>query len=145
MYSRILVPLDSSELAEKVLPHATQIAKGMNVPLTLVRIIDPVDPQLTDPKHGLYLDRVSASLRNSAQEYLNKVASSVREEGVTVQCEVREGDVASRIIDEAESEPDTLIAMTTHGYSGVARWVMGSITDKVLRASSNPVLVIRAT
>ena len=144
MYSRILVPLDSSGLAEKVLPHATQIAKGMNIPVTLVRIIDQVDPQLADPQHGLYLDQVSLSLRNNAQEYLNKVASSMRDEGIEVNCEVREGDVASRIIDEAEAEPNTLIAMTTHGYSGVARWVMGSITDKVLRASTNPMLVIRA-
>ncbi len=144
MYSRILVPLDSSELAEKVLPHATQIAKGMNVPLALVRVIDQVDPELTDPRHGLYLDQVSLSLRTSAQEYLNKVASPLRDEGIEVTCEVKEGDVASRIIDEAESEPDTLIAMTTHGYSGVARWVMGSVTDKILRGSTNPVLVVRA-
>ena len=144
MYSRVLVPLDSSGLAEKAIPHATQIAKGLNVPVVLVRVIDQVDPQLTDPQHGLYLDQVSSSLRSNAQEYLNKVASSLRDEGLTVECEVHEGDVASRIIDQAEMQPDTLIAMTTHGYSGVARWVMGSVTDKILRGSSNPVLVIRA-
>ena len=144
MYSRILVPLDSSGLAEMVLPHAAQIAKSMNVPLALVRVIDQVDPQLTDPQHGLYLDQVALSLRTNAQEYLNKVAGPLRDEGIEVTCEVKEGDVASRIIDEAQEEPNTLIAMTTHGYSGVARWVMGSITDKVLRASTNPMLVIRA-
>ena len=144
MYSRILIPLDSSELAEQVLPHASLIAKGLDVPIELVRIIEPVDPELSDPRHGLYLDQVATSMSVSAQEYLNKVASSLREEGISVSCEVREGDTASRIIDEAQRDPDTLIAMTTHGYSGIARWVMGSVTEKVLRASSNPMLVIRA-
>ena len=144
MYPRILIPLDSSDTAEQVLPYACLLSKGLKIPVELLRVIEPVSPELSDPSHGLYLDRVADSMRSAGQEYLKKVASSLKSDGVPATTQVHEGDPATRILDEAEKSPEALVAMTTHGRSGVARWVLGSVTDKVLHGTQNPMLVVRA-
>lgn len=144
MYNRILVPLDSSDTAEQVLPYVCMLSKGLKAPVELLRVIEPVSPELTDPTHGLYLDRVAESMRTDSEEYLNKVASSLKRDGVAAATQVHEGDPATRILDEAQKDTGDLIAMTTHGRSGVTRWVFGSVTDKVLHGTQNPMLVVRA-
>jgi nucleotide-binding universal stress UspA family protein len=82
-------------------------------------------------------------LKKRAEMYLTEVRESLADAGVDVTFSVEEGDVASKVIAEAESKPDTLIAVTTHGRSGAARWVMGSVTSKILTSTSVPLLVLR--
>lgn len=144
MYSRIITPLDSSDVADQVLPYVRLLAKGLEIPVELFRAIEPVSPDLTDPRHGLYLDQVVTSMRVWGQEYLNKIASPMRAEGISVTCEVHEGNAAPQILEEAQRNPEALIAMSTHGRSGVARWVLGSVANKVLHATSNPLLLVRS-
>jgi nucleotide-binding universal stress UspA family protein len=137
MYNRILVPLDGSQLAEQVLPYVKLLAKETKCHMELLQVIE-YSPAPTHPR------QVRANLTGEAQKYLKKAAASLKSSGLTVSSLVHHGDPASDIIAEAESEPETLIAMATHGQSGLARWMLGSVTDKVLHAATNPLLVVRA-
>ena len=144
MFSKILVPLDGSSLAEQVLPYVEQLGKLSHSNIRLIRAIEPVPPDLADPKHGLYLDRVAISLRDDAGRYLNTVAQPVQKSGLNVVSEVHEGDAATCIVGEAEQDPGALVAMATHGRTGLGRWMLGSVMDKVLHAVHNPLLAVRA-
>ncbi|MFQ6026653.1 MAG: universal stress protein [Dehalococcoidia bacterium] len=144
VYTRILVPLDGSELAERVLPYVSLLGNRLQSRIELLRVIEPISDELSDPDHGVDPHRISASMVSHAQDYLAKVAASLNNEGLTVSCTVHEGDPASYIVGEAEKDPDTLVAISTHGRSGIRRWTLGSVTDKVLQATINPLLIIRA-
>lgn len=143
MYTRILVPLDGSELAEQVLPYVRVLGKGLQARIELLRVFEPVSPSLADPAHGLYLDRIIASVRTQVQDYLENIAATLRKDGLTVSTVVHEGNPAASIVQEAETIPDTLVAISTHGRSGITRWVMGGTTDKVLHATTHPLLIVR--
>jgi len=136
MYRRILVPLDGSELAEQALPYVHSIGKGLGARIELLRVAYPVAPEALDPALGPYQDQIAA--------YLEGIAAPLTEDGLAVASTIREGDPAPIIVSEAEKEPDTLIAISTHGRSGITRWLLGSITDKVLHATTNPLLIMRA-
>jgi len=144
MYKRILVPLDGSELAERVIPYAVSIANAMSSQVSLLRIFDSVPEQWADPTHGRYLDQLTSSFRNEAVNYLERIATPLRREGITVTCSAHEGNPSELIINESSQEADTLIAMSTHGRSGINRWVMGSVTDKVLHGVNEPLLIVRS-
>lgn len=145
MYTRIVVPLDGSELAEGVLPYARSLARKLGVPLALLRVVDPVRVvDWADPGSSLFSDEVLAEMDTKASTYLERVAERLRADGLTVSCQVREGEPAPAIVEEVEEEPRSLLAMSTHGRSGITRWVLGSVTDKVLRAVHAPILVVRS-
>jgi nucleotide-binding universal stress UspA family protein len=143
MYNRILVPLDGSELAEEVLPYVRILGKGLVANIELLRVFEALPPDLADSAHGLYPHRVAAGMRDRVMDYLKRIGAPLTEEGLTVSFAVHEGDPASLIVSEAETTADTLIAMSTHGRSGITRWALGSVTDKVLHAANHPMLVIR--
>ena len=143
MYKRILVPMDGSPLAEQVLPYVRLLANSLAAPIELMRVINPVPQELSDPAHGLYTDQVSASFKDQAEHSLNGYLESLKEMDVEVSSIAQEGEAAARIVDEASRGADTLIAMATHGRSGIGRWVLGSITDKVLHATTNPLFIVR--
>ena len=142
MYNRILVPLDGSPLAEQVLPFLQALQHGLGCPVTLLRAFNI--PALGIEPPGQLIDQIADTIRVEAQEYLDRVGASLADAGITISTVAQEREAASLIISEAEQESSTLIAMSTHGRSGVGRWVLGSVTDKVLRAGTNPMLVIRA-
>lgn len=145
MYKRILVPLDGSKLAEQVVPYAAFLANGLGAEVHLLRAFDPLPADLSDPEHGLYVDSLLAMERGAAQDYLETVAAPLREAGIAVASEVAESSPAERIVERAEEDPSALVAMSTHGRSGLGRWLLGSVTDKVLRATRNPLLIVRPT
>ncbi len=144
MYRRILVPLDGSKLAEEVLPYVRLLAAADPMRIVLLRVIEPAPPDLIGLSPGVSLAEITAGIATEAQEYLDTVATSLKEDGLDVASLVKEGDPASCIADEGNKESGTLVTMSTHGYSGITRWVMGSITDKVLHATTNPLLIVRA-
>ena len=143
MYSRILVPLDGSPMSQQVLPYVRLVAKALQLPVELICAFGPVPEEMADPKRGLYIDQLATAFRNQAQEDLGPIRASLQNSGFAVSSTVREGDAATHIVDEADRQPDTLIAMSTHGRSGISRWVMGSVTDKVLHATTSPMLIVR--
>jgi len=141
MYDRVIVPLDGSPLAEQVLPYVYVMARGLQCPITLVRAYDL--PANMDGVDGSTLDRISDNLRHDAHSYLARVNSLLAGIGSTVSVAERQGDAASIIVDEAEKGPNTLVMISSHGRSGVTRWVMGSVAEKVLQATNNPLLIAR--
>jgi nucleotide-binding universal stress UspA family protein len=137
MYGKILVPLDGSALAEQVLPYVRPLAKALVAGIELLRTIPPAGLELADPN--------STNSQDQALDYLRSISASLNDLGVSISCTVHQGDPAPWITSEAEKEPGTLIAMSTHGRSGVARWLLGSVTDKVLHATTTPLLIVRST
>ena len=128
-----------------LLPYARALAKALSARLDLFEVTEAPPSQWADLAYGIHLDRLADSLKNTARDYLERVAVSLREEGLSAVTKVREGSPAQCIAAEAELEPDTLIAMSSHGRSGIARWVLGSVTDKVLQDTCCPLLIVRAS
>lgn len=142
---RVLVPLDGSELAEKTLPCAVELAKKMNLELIVLRVY--LMPGVAYPAGSCAPDwkLLEQEKREIAIEYLEGKIRQLRSEGFErVSFRVLEGSAAEKIIDLARENPETLIAMSTHGASGAGRRVFGSITERVIRHSETAVLVARA-
>ena len=147
MYQHIMVPLDGSELAECVLPHVRTIALGCDVvKVTLVRVVEPLHI-----RGGLEVrippeqkQRLEKRGMDRARDYLEQIVKSLKETGVAAQSEVLHGDVVDKLIDYTNMNEVDLIIISTHGRSGVSRWVWGSVTDRILRAAGVPVTMIRA-
>ena len=147
MLKSIIVPLDGSELAEAVLPIVAEMAKKLDLEVELFRTYH-VPYNVYSGDEGLYAvnyEELLAGLRDEAAEYLEKKAADLKRIGVAkVQCITKEGLAADEIISLGRKTPDNLIAMSSHGRSGVRRWVLGSVTELVVRHSGDPVLVIRS-
>ncbi len=144
MYTRILVPLDGSNLAEQALPYAKLLAGEMNIPISLLNVYDSVLPQFSGMDNLFDASQLNARYQAEAVAYLAKVESSLKDAGFIITANIREGNAADHIIKEAEKDSNTLIAMVTHGRSGLGRWVLGSVTDKVLHGTTNPLLITHA-
>jgi nucleotide-binding universal stress UspA family protein len=147
MYKRMMVPLDGSELAECVLPHVEAFVKGFNLSdVILVRVVEPeaVSYRHMLPKETPTIAQREADRKSSAKDYLNRVVARIRCEGATLRAEVLVGKAAESLVDYAEKNNIDLILTATHGRSGVTRWVLGSVADKILRSANVPVLMVRA-
>jgi nucleotide-binding universal stress UspA family protein len=145
MYKHILIPLDGSHLAEQVLPHATNtIAVKAETRITLLRSVLPIYPVTTE-YGGTFIAPLEEidSAKREAIDYLDAIAVPLRDEGYHVDIVVKEGSAAETIVDYAEHHAADLIAIATHGRSGISRWVFGSVTHKVLHATTVPMLVVR--
>jgi nucleotide-binding universal stress UspA family protein len=140
MFTRILVPLDGSATAEKALPYARALGRALEIPVELLAAIETAGDFSTEKAR--YLDTlIEDGVRNS-QEYLKRVSKTFS--GAAVQCIVEKGRAEEVIIARAATHQGTLIAMATHGRSGLNRWLLGSVAEKVLRGANNAVLVVRA-
>jgi nucleotide-binding universal stress UspA family protein len=142
----IIVPLDGSELAESVLPMVADVAKKLNLEIELFRAYHiPYNVYAGD--EGFYAgnyEELLNSVRDEAQEYLDRKATEVRKLGVAkVTSVAKEGFAGDEIISLGRKTPDNLIAMCSHGRSGVKRWVLGSVAETVVRHSGDPVLLTR--
>lgn len=148
LIQRILVPLDGSETAEQIIPYAESMAKSLRGKLLLFQAVEPMRAT-HNPEASVISKRTVATENNrrkaSAEQYIDRVAKRLRGRGYPVSKHVAVGSPAEQILDFAEVNPVDVIAMTTHGRSGISRWVLGSVTDKVLHAGDTPVLVVRAT
>ena len=145
MYTRILTPLDGSDVSEQVLPFARAIALQLSLPMTLLMAIEPGHPtigQSLNPE--LHSHETDAHRAAHAEDYLSSVAAGMRGAGINSSTVVPRGEPAQSIVDDAAHDPATLIAMSSHGRSGFARWWMGSVADKVLHMADNPLLMVRS-
>ena len=142
----IVVPLDGSELAEAVLPIVTDMAKLLDLEVELFRAYHiPYGVYSGDDVfYAWNFEELLAGARIEAAEYLAKKAAGLKRLGVAeVTCVTKEGLAADEIITLGRQTPDSLIAMSSHGRSGVRRWVVGSVAETVVRHSRNPVLISR--
>lgn len=149
MSQHILIPLDGSVLAEAVVPQAAALARAINAEVTLFQVIAPSELRETAgwgsvpaPIRAGWVETALARVRAG----LDAIAERLQTLGIVVHIEVlAAGDVASAIVTCAERDPDTrMIAMATHGRSGLGRWLLGSVAEKVLQAAPRPVLLVRA-
>ena len=148
MYRKILVPLDGSPLAEAALPHALSMAQSYGAELVLLRVPVPhVAPR--PPTIGEMLpdamEQYDEQLYQRIKDYLDHLAARLHESGVPVSTDLRYGDVAEAILDYAEEVDADLIVMSTHGRTGVARWLLGSVANKIVQGAACPVLLIRSS
>ena len=143
MYTKILVPLDGSAVAEQVLPYVRTLAGGLKIPVELMGVVDVAqfDSHIAAEK-GRYLDTLIEDSVRCSREYLEGVAQTFP--GANVSFAVEKGGAAEVIIAKAGADNETLITMATHGRSGIDRWLLGSVAEKVLRGSANPLLLVRA-
>ncbi len=141
---RILVPLDGSALAEQALPTAGALAKATSAELLLLQVIQPLDDRNQEIlfKDAAEAQTAFAEWRTNAEAYLHGKGQSFQDEGVTCLSKAELGDVAPTIIDTATNERIDLLVMSTHGRSGLGRWVYGSVANKVLRGVTCPLLLI---
>ena len=144
MFTQMLVPLDGSETAEKVLPYSRYLAGKLKIPVRLLAVLDMADT-VTDilEDRALGLDTAIDDGARKTENYLREVAKTFP--GAKVECTVERGEADKVIMAKGKSDRRTLITMATHGRSGLARLLLGSIADKVLRGSVNPLLLVRAT
>jgi nucleotide-binding universal stress UspA family protein len=142
----VTVPLDGSQLAASVLPTVTAIAKSMNLEIVLFRAYElPASAYYGSEDYLPNYEELKDNLRKEVQSYLGKEIETLKSQGVEkASFFVTEGSGPDEIISYTRRRPDTLIAMCTHGRSGMKRWVLGSVTEKVVRHSGDPVLVLRA-
>jgi len=144
MYKKILVPLDGSPSAEKVLPYARALAHRLALPVDLLAVVDIVEmARSISAAEGLIINQLAEDEEQRSAAYLDGIARSFA--AVPVHCLVTTGHAANSIVESAASDPDTLIAMATHGRSGVDRFLLGSVAEKVLRGETNSLLLVRAS
>ena len=144
MLERFLIPLDTSEVAERVLAWAIPLAKRLGQPVVLLSVIrDHDDLGPAAGRHRPALSSLMEQRRTGVQGYLNEVQARLATEGITATTEVATGAVAESIIAAAASHQSGLIAMATHGRVGPERWFLGSVADRVVRTSAVPVLLVR--
>ncbi len=147
----IIVPLDGSALAESILPHVEAIAKSRGsgtIDVILVRVCEapvissdyPENMAVTWEKR---VEQEEAKCQVDSKQYLSGIERRLSQSGIKVTQETLVGKVADEIVDLAARTPSSLIAMSTHGRSGVGRWVFGSVAEKVLIGASSPILLVR--
>jgi nucleotide-binding universal stress UspA family protein len=141
MYKKILVPLDGSPLAEAVLPHAEALAKSEGAEIVLLRVaVTPARYLFAhNPAEG---NNVIKMIEKETGDYMKAEVSKLQDEGVQVTGITREGAAPDEILRVADEIHADVIAMSTHGYSGVERWLMGSVAEKVVHHARIPVMLI---
>ena len=155
MYKKILVPLDGSELAECILPHLETISAGCGVAeVVLIRVVEPAYvpagamtsglESLGEAEAAKLQDNADAVRKAEAKSYLEELTGRIKLGGARVRTEVAKGKAADILAEYATKNDADLIIIASHGRSGVSRWVMGSVSDRVLRSACTPVLMVRA-
>ncbi|MEO7000691.1 MAG: universal stress protein [Ktedonobacterales bacterium] len=141
----VIVPLDGSPLAEHALPFAAELARDYATPLLLLRVT-PMVVSLAHSAEALQMEReVMAEEGRAARRYLHDTRQRMEQEtGLCVQSMMQTGDIVDEIVALAEAHPGSLVVMCSHGRTGMARTVLGSVSTAVMRRTSTPLLVIPA-
>jgi len=152
MYQRILIPLDGSKTGEAALPYVEELVSSLSpqikIEVTLLHVVSIMahyavaeEPYAQMP----YAEEELEQNKKHADDYLNKISEALESKGVIVTTLVGIGNAADEILRTSDEVNADLIAMSTHGRSGITRWAFGSVTDRVLRGSKKPILLVRAS
>ena len=137
MFKRILVPLDGSEVAETILPYAEDLASTHKAKIVLLRVA------LAHTLPGQDEVEAEVSVVREAEEYLKGIEENLRKKGFEVESHVRYGKGAEEIVDFCHEPDIDAVAMSTHGRTGVGKWLLGSVAEKVVRHCPIPTLLFR--
>ncbi len=146
LFRKILVPLDGSKLSEAAVPEVVSLSKAIGGEIVLFQVIEHVTVarQTTGAEIAWHtISDIESRIRSEVVGYLNRLKETLQREVTSVTTAVAEGSPADKIIDYSQSNNIDLIAMSTHGRSGIGRWVFGSVTEKVLQSGDKAVLVVR--
>lgn len=156
MFSRILVPLDGSTLAERAIPHAEQFARIFGSSIILLQVLDPtsfhenpnaVDPlswQIRKAEADMYMNGIAERLRTNLHANIPDGKGTPNKQNIRVEFALREGKTAENIVNFAHAENIDLLIICTHGSGGLSRWNLSSVTQKVVNLIYLPVLIVRA-
>jgi len=150
MYDKILVPLDGSVRAECVLPHVETLATACEVKeVILVSVTERITgfrvmDDYSQPRGERLVPEAVGKEEKEAQQYLEKIAKTLKAKGIKVSSEVLMGKPAEELIIYAHKMNCGLIVMASHGRSGISRWAHGSVADRVFKATNIPILMIKA-
>jgi nucleotide-binding universal stress UspA family protein len=136
----VLVALDGSTAGEAVLRLLMEIAGPLDMTILLLHVLEPITPSVTDT--GVVFDDLEAR-RREAEEYLAPIAAALRSQGVDTAWAIRHGRATDEILAAAQENSADLIAMATHGRTGLGRLLFGSVAEAVLRRAPVPVFMIR--
>ena len=136
-FERILVPMDGSDCAEMILPKLEKLATDLKASIALLQVVYAHTFPGTDPTDA------EVAVVRKAEEYLEKIKKQMEAKGLKADTHVRYGQDAEEILDHASQKDIDLVAMTTHGRSGVKRFLLGSVAEKILRHSPKPVFLVR--
>lgn len=149
MFKNILVPLDGSETAEGVLSQVEAIVKECNVnSIVFLRVLEPMfhgSKEAISAFSEAEMTEMEVTLKDKAEEYLTGVLDRFSSQKISLHSEITIGFAAESIIDYTAQHDISLLVIATHGRSGVSRWVMGSVAERVLRSSNVPVIMVRNT
>ncbi|MDD5701206.1 MAG: universal stress protein [Dehalococcoidales bacterium] len=142
MLKSILAPVDGSKLAEATLPYVRDMALQSQAEVVFLQVLEK---KLVT--HKMIEVPVPEETRQAAKEYLERLVNDFKKAGVSARYEIEEtrGDVAGEIVEYTEKKKVDLVIMATHGFTGLRRWVMGSVTSKVIREGNSPIMLVRPT
>ena len=152
MYEKILVPLDGSKVGEAALPFVEELVSKLQpalgkVEVTLFQALSSLTHWVVAGEASApipYTEKELEQIKQKARDYLDKAGEGLKSKGATVKIKLSVGSAAEEIIKATNEINADLVAMSTHGRSGLTRWAFGSVTDKVLRAGNVPVFLVRA-
>jgi nucleotide-binding universal stress UspA family protein len=153
VFDKMLVPLDGSEVAERILPYAIEMAKRCGSKVTLLEMVESLseamatipaaDPVMVTPEMTESIVEGVKAEEDSAKQYLARVAQQFKQEGVEAGWVVMAGSPGNEIINYATGAGIDVIAMSSHGRGGLSRAILGSVADHVIHHTTVPVLVVR--
>jgi nucleotide-binding universal stress UspA family protein len=141
---KILAPLDGSDIGEVALPYAEAISTTSRATVNLIQIISPPGTVEANLLGGPDWRKFINAMRDAGESYLKSIAERLSGKDIKVTYEVLTGDPADKIVEYATAKGANLIAMSTHGRTGLSRWVLGSVADKVLHGARIPILLVRS-
>ena len=143
-YRRILVPVDGSGWAQRAIPHAIDIARSNGSELVLLHVFRPPAYEYADQITLMGQEEQVDQMRDQMKQYLTALANELHDEGVPVQTQMIEGaGVANLICEYIGSQGIDLVVMSTHGRTGLAKFLLGSIANQVMHCTDVPVLLVR--
>lgn len=143
MYKRMLVPLDGSQLAEVVFPYAKELAGRLDLEVIILHVCTPEERALTT-MHRAYVERMAENVRRQSIEVQQRTGFQSGGKAIEERGDLVIGYPAEEILRYTNENEVDFILMATHGYSGIKRWTISSVVDKVLRSSKVPVFLVRA-
>lgn len=139
VFKKVVIPLDGSAIAQTILDHLPYITLPQETELVLIRSVEAW-------RYAYHVDGmtdITSYLQESAKVYLKEQSELLKKRGYQVSVYLEQGEAANEILRTAEAVQADLIAMTTHGRSGISRWALGSVAERVLHSSQVPVLLVR--
>ena len=141
LITRLVVPLDGSALAETALPYVERMASKLGYAVVLLRVVPPLH-YFWVGDHPPEIHEENQLMESEAREYMESTAESLSRAGVDVEWRVLVGHPTTIVLEQVRDIPHSIIALTTHGRSGLRRWLIGSLAETLVRSGGDPVLIV---